>query len=151
MPILEYLFFRPGPPGPIFDRWGGVLFGALVSLGLGICLLCAVMYELNSRHVLNRSVARQILLWGGGLQLVGLVLLGLRVANWPVLSMRVLLYAFLIAEVCAAVYLWWWVKNRYPPRLAAYELGERRRSYLPRAEGGAVESMRRRSASRRRR
>jgi hypothetical protein len=151
VPIVQYLFFPPGPTGAVFDRWGGVLFGAFVALALGISLLSAVMYEVSARHVLNRRVARQIFFWGVGLQLLGLVLLGLRLVNWPILSMRILLYAFLIAEVYAAGYLWWWIKTRYPARLAAYEWEEKKRAYLPRASGGTLEPARRRTAARRRR
>jgi hypothetical protein len=137
MRIIEYLFFPPGPVGPTFARWGGVLFGAFVALALGIALLSAVMYELNARHVLNRSVARSILLWGAGLQLLGLLLLWLRQVSIPILSMRILLYGLLFVEVGAAAYLWWWVKRHYPARLVAYEWEERKRTYLPRATGGA--------------
>src|SRR5438093_1261013 len=151
MRIVEYLFFPPGPVGATFARWGGVLFGAFVALALGIALLAAVMYEVNARHLLNRTLARNVFFWGAGLQLLGLLLLGLRLANIPILSMRILLYAFLIGEVGAAAYLWWWVKSRYPARLAAYEWEERKRAYLPRAAGGTVEPVRRKVPARRRR
>jgi len=151
MGIIQYLFFRPGPTGATFGFWGAVLFGAFSALILVISLLCAVFYEINSRHVLNRRVARCIFAWGSGLQLLGLLLLGLRIVNLPILSMRVLLYAFLIGEVYAAGYLWWWVKTRYPRQLTAYDWEERKRAYLPRAVGGTVEPSRRRPAARRRR
>ena len=151
MRIIEYLFLPPGPTGATFDRWGGVLFGAFTALAVGVAILAAVMYEMNARHVLNRSVARRIFFWGGGLQLLGLLLLGLRVLSWPILSMRVLLYLYLVAEVYAAGYLWWWIKNRFPERLAAYEWEERKRAYLPRAAGGTAEPVRRKAAARRRR
>jgi hypothetical protein len=145
--IIEYLFSLPGPTGP----WSGVLFGAFVALALGIGFLAAVMYELNARHVLNRNVARKIFFWGAGLQLLGLLILGFRVLNWPVVSLRIFLYLLLAGEAFAAGYLWWWVKNRYPALLSAYEMDERRRAYLPRAAGGMVEPARRRPAARRRR
>ena len=151
MSIIERLFFPPGPLGPVFATWGGVAFGACVALALGIAVLSAVMYEVNARHVLNRTLARNIFYWGAGLQLVGLLLLWLRTLSIPILSMRILLYAFPLVEIGAAVYLWWWVKTRYPARLAAYEWEERKRAYLPRAAGGAVEPVRRRPAARRRR
>jgi hypothetical protein len=127
------------------------LFGAFVALALGISLFSAVMYEVNARHVLNRRIARNIFYWGAGLQLLGLLLLWLRQLNTPIISMRILLYAGLIAQVYAAVYLWWWVKRHYPARLAAYEWEERRRAYLPRAAGGTVEPVRRKAPAGRRR
>lgn len=151
MRLIEHLFFRPGPPGAAFTVWGGVLFGAFAALALGISLLSAVMYEVNARHVLNRRIARNVFYWGVGLQLLGLLLLWLRQLNVPIISMRILLYAGLIAQVYAAAYLWWWVKRRYPARLAAYEWEERKRAYLPRAAGGAIEPARRKAPVRRRR
>ena len=151
MQVIEYLFLPPGPVGPAFDRWGSVLFGAFSALALGIALLTAVMRRLNGRHRLKNRVAQRIFVWGGGLQVVGLALLLLRILNWPLLSMRILLYAHLVAEVVAAAYLIRWLRTRYPPLLAAYEWEEKRRSYLPRAAGGAVEPPRRRAPARRRR
>ena len=149
--LFEYLFMPPGELGPVFDRWGGVLFGAFAGLGLGIGLLAAVMQSLNGRHGLKARITRRIWLWGGGLQVLGLVLLGLRIANWPLLSMRALLYAQLIGELAAAAYLLWWMRRRYPQLLALYEWEEKKRAYLPRAAGGAVEPPRRRMADGRRR
>ena len=151
MQIIEYLFMPPGRVGPVFDRWGGVLFGAFAALAVGIWLLTTTMYVLNGRHGLKNRVAKRILLWGEGLQLLGILLLGLRIANWPVLSMRILLYAHLVGTVVAAVYLLWWLRNRYPHRLAAYEWEARKRAFLPRAAGGAVDSPRRRTTAARRR
>jgi hypothetical protein len=149
--FLEYLFMPPGPVGPGFDRWGGVLLGAFAALALAIWLLTSVMYTLNARHGLKNRVARRIRYWGGGLQLLGVLLLGLRLVNWPVLSMRLLLYAHLVAEVAAAGYLLWWLSTRFPARLAAYEWEEKKRAYLPRAAGGTVEAPRRKAAAGRRR
>ena len=151
MRLIEYLFFPPGPLGPTFDRWGGVLCGAFVALALGTALLASAMATLNGRHGLKNRLTRRILFWGGGLQLLGLLLLGLRVAGIPMLSLRVLLDAQLVAEVAGAVYLWWWLQNRYPEQLAAYEWEEKKRAYLPRAAGGTAEPPRRRATARRRR
>ena len=151
MQIVEYLFLPPGPVGPAFDRWGSVLFGAFTALACGLAFFYGVMRRLNGRHSLKNKVARQILVWGGGLQLAGLLLLLLRVLNWPLVSMRILLFAHLAAEIVAALYLVRWMRMRYPEALAAYEWEEKRRSYLPRAAGGAVEPPRRRAAARQRR
>ena len=151
MGIIQSLFLPPGPLGSAFAVWGGVWGGACVALALGIAVLTAVMYEVNARHVLNRTLARNIFYWGVGLQLLGLLLLWLRTLNTPILSMRLFLYAFPIAEVCAAGFLWWWVKSRYPARLAIYEWEERKRAYLPRAAGGSVEPARRKVPAGRRR
>jgi len=144
--MIDYLFLPPGPA-----RWGGVLFGGFVALTAGIALLTAVMYEISERHALNRRVARRLFYWGCGLQLLGLLLLGFRALNWPIVSIRVLMYALLAAEVYAAGYLWWWVKNRYPALLAAYEWEEKKRAYIPRGSGGTLEAPRRSAGARRRR
>ena len=146
MRIVDYLFLPPGPA-----RWGGVLFGAFAALAVGIALLTAVMYEINQHHALNRRVARRLFYWGSGLQVVGLLLLGFRALGWPVLSARILMYALVAAEVFAAGYLWWWVKRRYPVLATAYELEERKRTYIPRGSGGTLEPARRPAGARRRR
>ncbi|MGH2352022.1 MAG: hypothetical protein ACRDI2_13980 [Chloroflexota bacterium] len=151
MRIIEYLFMPPGEVGPVFSRWGGVLFGAFLALTIGIVVLGSVMHILNARHGLKRRITQRTLWWGVGLQVLGLVLLGLRLVSWPILSMRIWLYAHLIAEVGAAGYLLWWMQNRYPGLLAVYEWEEKKRAYLPRAAGGEVEPARRRVAARRRR
>ena len=151
MRIVEYLLFNPGPVGAVFDRWGSVLFGAYVALGVALVVLCGTMRALNGRHGLKNRVADRILMWGLGLQLLGVLALGLRVMQWPLVSMRLLLFLQLAAEVVAMVYLVRWMQNRYPILLAAYEWEEKRRSYLPRAVGGAVEPARRRTGARRRR
>ena len=150
MQIVEYLFLPPGPVGPAFERWGSALVGVFSGLLLGIALLYGVMRRLNGRHGLKNKVAQRILLWGGGLQLVGLALLLLRALDWPVVSMRILLFAHLLTEVGAALYLARWMRTSYPEHLTAYESEEKRRSYLPRAAGGAVEPLHRRPAAHRR-
>jgi hypothetical protein len=151
MRLIEYLFLPPGPLGAAFARWGGVVLWAYVVLGVAILLFTEAMFILNGRHGLKNHVTRRARLWGLAMQIAGIALLGLRVANIPILSMRVLLYAQLAGEIVLAGYFLWWLRERYPDLLAAYDYEERRRAYLPRAAGGAVESPRRRAAARRRR
>ncbi len=150
MHLLEYLFMPPGPTGAFFARWGGVLAGAYAGLALGLGLTGWAMRVLNGRHRLNQWVTRRILVSGLALQALGLILLWLRILSLPILSMRLFLYLQLLAEVGAAGYLWWWLRNRYPGRLAVYQWEEKKRAYLPRAAGGLVESRRRTAAKRRR-
>lgn len=141
----------PGPPGPAFAQWGGALFGAFAGIALCIIVLVRAMYGLNARHGLKNWVTRRTWIWGLCLQATGLLLLGSRTANVPILSLRFLLYLQLVAEVLAAAYLVWWLRRRFPDRLAAYEWEEKKRAFLPRAVGGTVEPLRRRAAAGRRR
>jgi hypothetical protein len=151
--VVEYLFLPPGPPGSAFQQWGSFLFGAFVVQALAVSLLSGVMRTLNGGHHLKNDVARLVLLWGGGFALLGILLLGLRflAPETPVVSMRALLLALLLAEVAGTGYLLWWLRRRYPHRLALYQLEEKKRAYLPRAAGGKVEAARRKPAVRRRR
>ena len=82
---------------------------------------------------------RRITSFGLGLQAVGLLLLAWRALNLPVLSIRAFLLLQLAATGGAVIALLWWLRRRYPPALAAYEWEEKKRAYLPRAAGGAVQ------------
>ena len=149
--FLQYLFLPPGPPGPAFGRWGLVLAGVYLALFLSIALFHVVGRTLNGRHRLKIAAFRRITGTGLGLQALGLCLLAWRALNLPVLSIRAFLALQLAATVFAALYLLWWLRRRYPPALAAYEWEEKKRAYLPRAAGGAVESARRKTPARHRR
>jgi hypothetical protein len=149
MGLIEYLFFRPGPAGPVFDRWGGVLFGAYCGIALSILVFYSVLRVFSVRHSLRSRIAQRILSYGLLLEAICAVVLGLRFANIPVLSIRLWLYASIGAQVVAVGYLWWWLRNRYPDLLTQYEWEDRKRAYLPRAAGGAVAPTRRRAAARR--
>jgi len=135
MPLIEYLLFRPGSPGPTFDRWGAALLGAYAALTVAILLLGFVMRILNGGHPVKAYVTRQIVRYGVLLQLVGPFILWLRWINLPGVSPRILIFLHVMAEVVAAGYLLWWMRNRYPDQHGQYEWEEKKRGYMPRAAG----------------
>jgi MFS family permease len=151
VPLVEHLFLRPGPPSPLFEEWAMVLFGAYVGLALGILVAGLVAHRFGEGHGLRRRVARNVVLWGLLLQAAGVLIVGLRFANWPVLSSRIWLYLQLTLEVVAAGYIWWWFRNRYPSRLAQFDWEARKRAYLPKAAGGTLEPARRKVTAGRKR
>lgn len=147
MPLVHYLFHRPGPTGELFREWSPLLLGVYAGIAVTLVVLGVVLHAFSARHGVRRRVARRIITYGLALQALGVVAVGLRALNWPVVSMRFFMYAPIVAEVVAAGYLWWWMRYRYPHALARYETEERRRSYLPRAVGGTVAPARRRARS----
>jgi len=134
--LFEYLFHRPGPAGSVFGFWGAVLLGAYVALAVAILLLGYVLRSFSEGHSLHTRITQRIVKYGLILQVVGLVVLWLRVINFPGLSMRLFLYAHLIAEVAAMGYLAWWMRRRYVDEIAYFEWEERKRDYLPRPARG---------------
>jgi hypothetical protein len=148
--IVEYLFQRPGVTGPVFEQWGNVLLGAYLALILALLVLGGLMRLFSAGHALHARITRRVVSYGLLLQLAGLLVLWLRWLNWPVISMRLLLFVQLAAEVAAAGYLWYWFQSKYPDLLADYQWEERKRAYLPRAAGGTAPPVRRKAAARRR-
>jgi hypothetical protein len=134
--LVEYLFHRPGPIGPAFDRWGWVLLGAYGALILALVVLGYVLRAFSEGHALHSMITRKILKYGMALQLTGLLMLWLRLINFPGLSMRIFLYAHLITEVAAIGYLAWWMRTRYVDEIAYFEWEEQKRDYLPRPARG---------------
>jgi hypothetical protein len=132
MAFLQYFFNRPGAAGPAFERWGSMLIGAYIALALAILLLGAVMRVFSARHAVRLRVTNATVTWGIALQLIGLVILGLRVTDFPLLSLRIWMTLHLIAELAAAGYLVWWMQTWYPQEAAEFEWQERKRDYLPR-------------------
>ena len=136
MRVVEYLFHRPGAVGPVFDRWGSVLFGAFVALIVALLVLGYLMRVYAEGHTLHAAITQKVVRYGVAVQVAGLVVLGLRVINFPGLSMRVFLFLPLIAEVVALGYLIWWMRTKYPDEIAYFEWEEQKREYLPKPARG---------------
>jgi type III secretory pathway component EscV len=134
--LVEYLFHRPGAVGPFFDFWGAALFGAFCALILALLVLGYLMRVFSEGHILHEQITRQVVRYGVAVQVAGLVVLGLRVINFPGLSMRLFLFLPLIAEVVALGYLVWWMRTKYPDEIAYFEWEEQKRDYLPRPVRG---------------
>ena len=136
MRLVEYLFHRPGAVGPVFDRWGSVLLGAFVALTLALIVLGYLMRVYADGHALHTVITQKVVRVGLTIQLAGLLVLGLRVINFPGLSMRLFLFLPVIAEAVALGYLIWWMRTKYPDEIAYFEWEEQKRDYLPRAARG---------------
>jgi hypothetical protein len=134
--LVEYLFHRPGPIGPVFGRWGPILVGAYAGIALSLLVLGYVLRAYSEGHALHSQLTRRIIRYGLLLQIVGLVILWLRLINFPGLSMRLLLLAHVAAEVAAIGYLVWWMRRRYVDEIAYFEWEDQKRDYLPRATRG---------------
>jgi hypothetical protein len=147
--LAEYLFLPPGPAGPVYRQYADSLYAGHAVLLAALVFFFIVGRTLNGRHGLKNWVLRRVLLVGGGVTLLGILLLALRPAGWPILSARILLAAELIALPALAAFLWWWLRNHYPLRLEAYEWEQRKKLYLPRAEGGPAERPKARARRRR--
>ena len=133
MGLLQYLFSRPGAAGDAFRQWGFMLIGAYAALAVAILLLGWVMRTFSEYHAVNSRLTRRIVTWGVLLQIVGLLILGLRATDFPLLSLRLWIFLHLAAEVAAAGFLIRWMRTRYREELEVYEWEERKRAYLPRA------------------
>lgn len=120
----------------MFDRWGPVLFGAFVALILALLVLGYLMRVFAEGHTLHARITQQVVRYGIAAQLAGLLVLGLRVINFPGLSMRLFLFLPLLAEVAALAYLTWWMRTKYPDEIAYFEWEEQKRDYLPKPASG---------------
>lgn len=132
MGVLEYLFSRPGPAGAAFGLWGGFLLGLYVGLALMLLFLYPLLRTFSVKHSLHRIIARRVVMWGTLLQVVGVCLVGLRVLNLSIVSLRIWTVLWLLVEVGAAIALWLWRRREYPAVLAQFELAERKRAFVPR-------------------
>ena len=136
MRLVEYLFHRPGAVGPAFDRWGSVLLGVFLALILALLVLGYLLRVYSEGHTLHAVITQKVIRYGVAIQIAGLIVLALRVINFPGLSMRLFLFLPLIAEVAALGYLIWWMRTKYPDEIAYFEWEEQKREYLPRPARG---------------
>jgi hypothetical protein len=146
--VLQYLFLPAGPTSADFARWGPVLAAVYVTLAVAVVYFTYVQRTLNGSHRLKNGITQYVLWWGLGLQAAGLLLLGLRWVDWGasfIPALRFLILVQVVVECVAAGYLLWWLRRHYPHALAAYEWDEKKRAYLPRAAGGTVDSLRRKT------
>ena len=95
MRLIEYLFHRPGAVGPVFDRWGSVLLGAFLGLLVALLVLGYLLRVFSEGHTLHAALAQKVVRYGIAVQLAGLLVLvlGLRVINFPGLSMPLSVFA----------------------------------------------------------
>jgi hypothetical protein len=118
---------NPGPPTPI----------TYVLLAVFLVALAASVFVWQRRRQLfpNQRVktrlAAQLGPWFAGIALTGVVLMVLRVVEFPILSGRILWLLCLVALVALAAYVAFYMLRRYPTEVARLAREEERRRWMP--------------------
>ena len=117
-----------GPPTP----YSYVLLGVFVLATLVSALFWLGRRRLFPGHRVKVRLAARLGPWFFGVALAGVGLLLLRLANSPILTARVLWLACLLGLVGLVVYLVWYMRERYPAEVAAFQREEMQRQFMPR-------------------
>jgi tellurite resistance protein TehA-like permease len=128
--LLEWGYWfngNPGPPTPITY--------ALLVLFL-VVLAAALVVWLRRRRLfpgqrIKTRLAAQLGPWFVGIAATGVFLMLLRVAEFPILSGRILWLLCLVALVGFAAYLVFYMTRRYPSELARLAREEERQRWVP--------------------
>lgn len=118
---------KPGPPTPITY--------ALLALFLSLTAASAFVW-LRRRQIfpgqrVRTRLAAQLGPWFVGIAATGVVLVLLRLIEFPILSSRVLWLLCLVALLGLTGYLVWYVLRRYPAEVARVAREEDRRRWMP--------------------
>lgn len=119
---------NPGFPSAYYYVIAALYLGVLA---FGVCLYLVYVRDRFREHRYKRRSARRVSIWAGALGAVGLLLLGLRFAEVPFVSARILLYLMLLVSLGALGYFLFYWKRLYPGRLAAYEDRVLKARYAP--------------------
>ncbi|HLH74918.1 MAG TPA: hypothetical protein VKX96_16650 [Chloroflexota bacterium] len=115
----------PGPPGPLY----------LVAVAFFLIWTLASVYLYFFRRKVfagNGALIGMMTRFGGyaiAIGLVGLFLLAMRYAGIPYLSIRFLLYVTILAAIGYLGFIVYYLRMRYPARLAEVRAFEMRRRY----------------------
>lgn len=119
---------------PLSDQiWGPLSIAYLVLFIVG---LVATLFAGNwaertfPNHRLHRETVQRIssrATWGW---IVGLTFFVCRFFGLNFLGWRLWLYVSLLAAIGFAAYTVWWLRTKYPPRVAAFRKEQRRRAYM---------------------
>ncbi len=117
----------PGPPGPLYlVATGAFLIWTIASVGL---------YAGRRRFFAGNGaligMATRFGPYGIAIGVVGLFLLAMRYLDFPYLDARFLLYLTILAAIGYLGFLAYYLRRRYPARLAAVRAEELRRRYTP--------------------
>ncbi len=123
------------------EIWGPLAIAFLAVFALG--LLVTVVANNRARqifpnHRLHRETLHKITyraMWGWvtGLAFFGFRLMGLNFLGW-----RLWEYVSALAALGCIAYTAWWLRAKYPARVAAFEKERRRRAYLRPGSAAAV-------------
>jgi hypothetical protein len=120
-----------GPPTPYTFILLG-LFGLAMLASAGGWLFRRRLFP---GHRVKVRLAARLGPWFFGLAATGVALLLLRVAQSPILTTRFLWLLCGASLVGLFVYLLWYLRERYPAEVAAFEREELRRQFMPRPKG----------------
>ncbi len=119
---------------PISDEIFGpfsIAFLVIFTVGLVLTALAPRWAERQfPNHRLHRDTVTKIssrAMWGW---ITGLLFFVCRFFGLNLLGWRLWLYVSLFAAIGCIAYAYWWLRTKYPPRVAAYRKEQRRRAYL---------------------
>ncbi|MDP2663036.1 MAG: hypothetical protein Q8R28_20160 [Dehalococcoidia bacterium] len=118
---------HPGPPSVLY--W--VLAG-LYTVGLGGSAAYFVKVRQRSGdNAFRMNIARRVVLTAGLLCVFGLIFVGLRFWEIPVLSLRFWELIIAVGAIGLGAFLGYYFARTYPVSLAAFEAAQLRQRYLP--------------------
>lgn len=114
----------------VWNPWT-ITYFTIFALGL---VATVIVNNLSGRifpeHRLHRETLHKITyraMWGW---FTGLVFFGCRYIGLNFLGWELWLFVCLLAALGCIGYAVWWLRTKYPPRVAAYRKEQRRRAYL---------------------
>lgn len=128
--LLEWGYWTnvtPGPPTPITFA----LLALFVLLAAGSAYVWLRRRKLFPGQRVKTRLAAQLGPWFLGIAVTGVVLLLLRLVEFPILSMRLLWALALIAFAGLEAYVAWYMLRRYPAEVARLAREEARQRWVP--------------------
>ena len=120
-----------GPP----TAYTYVLLGLFALATLLSAAVWLFRRRLFPRHRVKVRLAARLGPWFFGVAATGVALLLLRVAQSPILTTRFLWLLCGLALVGLLAHLVWYLRERYPAEVAAFEREEMQRQFMPKPKG----------------
>jgi hypothetical protein len=120
-----------GPPTP----YTYLLLGLFTLAMLASAVVWLGRRRLFPRHRVKVRLAARLGPWFFGVAATGVALLLLRVAQSPILTARILWLLCLFGLLGLVGHLVWYLRQRYPADVAAFEREELQRQFMPRTKG----------------
>jgi amino acid permease len=115
----------PEPPGPLY-LVALVVFVVWLGASIAVYAYRRRFFAGNGARI---GMATRFGPYAITIGVVGILLLGMRYASIPYLSVRFLLYLTILVAIGFVVFLAYYLRRRYPARLAAVRAEELRRRY----------------------
>lgn len=135
--LLDGRHWMDPQPGPL-SLYHFVLAGALALILVGLIYYHFLVARRRfGEHPFKMRLTRRATVYGAGISLVGLALLGARFGGVPFLSLPAFLYLTVLAGLALAGYLGYYLRRHYPSRLAEYDRRQLLFKYYPAPKGRA--------------